>query len=281
MLSAEGLDVEHAVVADAIELLGQQLLGRGPHGVVSGDHGFLRMSRVRQANGITCPRGTRAGRGVTMERSPERSSDSGSTSTLDLLDRWHQGSDDALERLVTRHLPMVHRIVRARIGGALRGKVESVDVVQEAMMNLLQYLPRFRIADDASFRGLLARIVENVIRDQRRWFDALRRRRSVEQALPEDSVLDLDTGSLESPSAVLARHENEAWLRVGMELLAPDDRDVIALRDWDEVGFREIGERFGASEDAARKRYHRATAKLAGILRRVKRGDLGEFADEA
>jgi hypothetical protein len=66
--------------------------------------------------------------------------------------------------------------------------LESGDVVQEAAVQFLNYGLRFIISDDKRFRGLLARIVENVLRDKHDWFTAQRREIARQRPLPSAST---------------------------------------------------------------------------------------------
>src|SRR5690606_28096148 len=97
--------------------------------------------------------------------------------------------------------------------------------------------------------------------------------------LPRDSLLCLDppvrSGALR-PSQVAAAQEREAWVRMALELLAPDARELILRRQWHEQSFREIGDELGLSEDAARMRYHRALPQLVHKIRLLRAGRVTE-----
>ena len=89
------------------------------------------------------------------------------------------------------------------------------------------------------------------------------------------SVLCLDprarTGS--SPSQQASRSEEEAWLRLALDLLEPDDRDVIVLREWAGESFGAIAARLGIAENAARMRFSRALGRLADRVEALRRGE--------
>lgn len=72
------------------------------------------------------------------------------------------------------------------------------------------------------------------------------------------------------------RGEWERWVRLGLELLDPDERELVLLREWDGLRFPEIGARLGVSEDAARMRFHRALAHLADRILRLRSGRVAE-----
>lgn len=191
--------------------------------------------------------------------------------TADLLQRWHGGEKHALEALLQRDLPWIEAFVRKRLGPLLRGKAETVDYVQDAVVEVLRYGPRFVCSDRDRFRALLARIVENTLRDKHDWHRARRRAAERETALPSESVLDLD-GSAERPSRVCEQREREQWIRLALELIDPDERQVILLREWEQLSFEEIGAKLSCSEEAARKRFTRALPRLVERVRDLQAG---------
>ena len=202
--------------------------------------------------------------------------------TLKLLQQWHAGDGGALDALLARDLPWIREHVRRRLGDRLRRKAETDDFVQEAVLEMLRYGPRFVVQSRAQFRTLLATIAENVLRGQHHWFERRRRAISRERPLPDDSVLQLDptARSVSSPSEGAARHERQAWIRLGIELLPPADREVVLRREWDQMSFAEIGAEVGTSEDATRMRFQRALARLARIAKQLRNGQLDSVLEQ-
>lgn len=188
--------------------------------------------------------------------------------TLSLLQRWHEGDRSALEALIARDLPWIEQHVRRRLGAGLRARGETQDYVQDAMIEVLQYGPKFVSQSQTRFRNIIARIIENTLRDRNDWFRARRRALSKERPLPADSVLNLDApaASVPRPSQNALGNERDAMLRLALELLDPEDRKVILLRQWNEKSFPEIGAELGISPDSARMRFTRALPRLAAKL---------------
>jgi len=100
----------------------------------------------------------------------------------------------------------------------------------------------------------------------------------MERPLPPDTVLNLDSPrkTNESPSQAAQRNEQEAWIRLGLELLDPDDRTVIVLRDWEGLTFAAIAERLGTSYDSARMKYNRSFDKLTEKVWSLRHGNIDE-----
>ena len=202
--------------------------------------------------------------------------------TRELLRRWHGGDEAALAALVERDRAWIEGRVRRRLGDRLRAKDETQDVVQDAVLDLLRYAPPFVVESGGTFRRLVARIVENVLRDRHDWFSARRRAMSRERPLGRETVLALDppVGDVPRPDEAAGDAEMAARVRLALELLPEEDRRVVVRRDWDGRGFPEIGAEVGAAPDAVRMRYHRALVKLAGLVERLGAGDLEALLGE-
>lgn len=190
------------------------------------------------------------------------------------LTQWHGGDREALNRLLEQHLPWIKDRVRQRMGPVLRNKGDTTDYVQDAMVQFLQYGPRFVISDGDHFRALLLRIVENAVRDKIDWFTARRRDIARERPLPTETVLHLDARreTEKTPSQYADENEQEAWVRLGMEFLDNEDKKILVLHQWDQLSFVKIGERFGISSNAARKRHNRAVKRLSDAVWALRSG---------
>ena len=216
---------------------------------------------VQQSHGITMIR-------CAMDGDPE---------TFALLSRWHGGDPAALDSLVRKNLPWIRQRVERRVGDMLREKADVDDFVQEAMVEVLRYGPRFSMSSTAQFRTLLAKIIENVIRDKYDKFTALRREMARERPVPRDTLLNLDppAASVTRPSQNAQRDEGTAWVRLGLELLSAEQREVLILRQWEGLGFKTVGERLGVPENTARMRFQRALKHLGTAVMELRAGRVG------
>ncbi len=202
------------------------------------------------------------------------------TDTAQLLHRWACGDQNALASLVAQDQPWIERHVRARLGEHLRKRADTQDIVQETLLTILRTGPRFVCSDRAHLRALLARMVENTIRAAAHHHGAKKRdlRREVPAVAPASSgsvlILDQRAASVTDPGAAASRAETRDWLRLALELLEPDDRNVVLWREYEELPFAEVAARLGMTEDAARMRFARALPKLAKKLQALRAGQL-------
>ena len=192
------------------------------------------------------------------------------------LPGYHPGNSEEIDRVIKHHLPWIQAFVHNKLGDFRRSKADTGDIVQEATIQFLQYGPRIQLLNEKQFRALLCRIVENVIRDKYDWFTACRRSVARERPLPPDTILKLDPprGRQATPSQIVQKQEEEAWLRLGLELLAPEERELIVLHHWEDLSFNKIGALLGISKDAARLRFIRALHLLIETVESLKSGRL-------
>jgi len=191
--------------------------------------------------------------------------------TAQLLGRWRNGDRTAFDAILKDALPWLTAHVDRRLGEGLRSHAELEDFVQDALVEFLTYGPNFEVSSRALLYALLKRIAENVLRDKNDYYGAQRRRRSAEVPLPSDSVLRLDPPivTVQTPSGEMRRNEEEARLRLALELLEPSERQILVMREWENLTFARIGAEIGISEPAARMRSHRAMLRLSEIVHRL------------
>lgn len=203
--------------------------------------------------------------------------------TPELLQRWHDGDEQALGELVGAHLDWLRAHVERRLGHFLRARGEADDYLQDAVLDFLRDGPRFQVRDGDQFRALLARIAENTLRDKNDWFRAKRRHLATQHrvAITRDSVLPLDPALQRSttPSKDATRIEVRDWVRLALELLAAEDRKIILAREYEDRSFVEIGEELGMTANAVRMRWVRAVARLAEVLKELQAGKLPPEAE--
>jgi RNA polymerase sigma-70 factor (ECF subfamily) len=203
-------------------------------------------------------------------------------STHELLARWHAGDPAALPALVEAHLPWLREFTAKRLGEFLRAREDAEDYLQTVVLEFLRDGPRFQVRDAAQFRALLARVVENTLRDRHDWYRAKRRDLGRGAPLPSESVLALDPALVTSatPSRDAARGELREWVRLGLELLPAEDRRLLVAREFENRSFVEIGEELGMTANAVRMRWTRAVGRLADVMRSLRAGRMPEPEDE-
>ncbi len=140
--------------------------------------------------------------------------------------------------------------------GQLRDRDLSLDALQEIMIDLWKALPRFRYRSDEEFWGFVFIIA-------RRRVYALRKHQ-------ERANIAVDTETLEflheSTSPHTPLHEDERELHNAIEKLSAISKEVLGLRYWSELSFKEIAIALKTTENTAKVRHHRAIKELHTYL---------------
>jgi RNA polymerase sigma factor (sigma-70 family) len=192
--------------------------------------------------------------------------------TRELLRRARGGERSALEQLLLRNLDWLRDRIRRRLAPQLRRELDSEDMLQDLVLDLLAR-PAIRNAkDEEHLRALLARAVDGDLIDRLRFSGRARRDRGREQRLNSGSGFGdaRPVDSVTRPSQNLLRDERIAWIRIAMEKLDADERRILTWRVWEQRSFQAIGELLGVAEDAARMRCNRALARLAREVERLR-----------
>lgn len=182
------------------------------------------------------------------------------TESTELLHRAKGGCNEALNALLEHCAGKLLALIRLRLGRGLRAHLESQDILQASLLKAFEHITQFERGDTRSLMAWLARIAENEIRDQADYHG--RQRRDAARAVPLES--ELETMAAQVRSLVSGIILNEATERLVRALEALDDRyrEIIVLRKFEELSFREISERLGKSPDACRMLLARALAAL-------------------
>jgi RNA polymerase sigma-70 factor (ECF subfamily) len=189
----------------------------------------------------------------------------GTPSSTDLLHRAKQGSEAALNLLYEQCAARLLAYIRLRLGRELRSKLESRDILQATLLKSLTHLHELKGDERESLMAWLARIAEHEIRDRADYHRRLRRDAAREVAVDDDAAL---AAAGRSALSRVILDERARRLEEAMETLLPAHREVILLRSFEELSFREIAKRTGRSEDAARMLFARAMTALTMAMPR-------------
>ena len=178
--------------------------------------------------------------------------------TEDLLERAKSGDREALDALVARYLPRLERWASGRLPFYARSLLDTSDLVQETLIRTIQGIDSIQPLWPGSFQVYVRRAILNRIRDQVR---TARRRNATDVS---EDLADGGPSPLENAigADVLQRFER------GLEMLSPDERQLLHLRLELDVPYSEIAAMTGrSSPEAVRMSVHRAFRKLAGLMR--------------
>ena len=195
--------------------------------------------------------------------------------TDDLLRRAAGGDSAALADLFSCYRRRLRQMVRLRLDRRLQGRVDPSDVLQEAYIDLARQLPAYLARPEMPFFLWLRLLTgQRLMRLHRQHLGAAMRDAGREVslyrgALPQASTASLAAqllGRFTSASEAALRAEQQLLLQEALNALDPLDREIIALRHFEELSNAEAAQVLGLEPSAASKRYIRAIRRLKAIL---------------
>ena len=152
-------------------------------------------------------------------------------SSFALVRRAHDGDDAARDELCARYLPRLYRWAHGRLPTSARGALDTVDLVQDTFMQVLQRLGEFEPRHEGAFQGYLRTTL------MRRILDEIRR---VQRRGPAQSLDPEAPGSEPSPLEEAIGRETLERYEAALERLSASDRDAIIMRIEMGCGYAEI-----------------------------------------
>src|SRR5262245_31255966 len=196
----------------------------------------------------------------------------------DLLRRAAGGDEQAYQDLFGRYRDRLKRMVRLRLSRRLQGRVDDSDVIQESFLEVSRKLPEYLQDPSVPFflwlrhmTGLkLAEVHRRHLGTQLR--DADREVSLHRGGLPEADSASLAAqllGKLSTPSQAAIKAETRLYVQEALNSMDPLDREVLALRHFEQLSTSEIAAVLGLSKAGAGSRYLRAIKRLREILERI------------
>jgi RNA polymerase sigma-70 factor, ECF subfamily len=167
----------------------------------------------------------------------------------ELIEKTRNGDKSAFGELVSRHHSGVVTVVYRMCGDAGLAEDAAQDAFLKAWLRIDTYRPV------GAFRNWLYRIAVNSARD------TLRRQRE---------TVDIDDLSLQGntpdPAATVARHEQADRVQAAVLALPPASREVIILREYQGLSYREIADVLDIPRGTVMSRLNYARNRLRDSL---------------
>jgi RNA polymerase sigma-70 factor, ECF subfamily len=169
------------------------------------------------------------------------------------LRRAQQGERSALDELVERYHPMVHALVWRM--ACAQGEGHVADLVQDALVRVLQAIARFDPAGPARLSTWILTIATRVVLNDRR------------RDFSRDSKLE-PTGCIDPATAVAEQEIATAIAKAVLEL--PDaQRIAFVLREYHDLDYAEIAKVLEVDIGTVKSRLSRARAAVRDTLVRT------------
>jgi len=142
-----------------------------------------------------------------------------------------------------------------------RNPAEAEDLVQETYVRALKAMGSLRT--DSNVKGWLFTILRNI------WLNQLRRRRTGPEMMEmgvDENLADIAVETRKDPHALYVSKTEQEQVRAAIEQLPVEFREVILLREYEELSYQEIARLLGCPTGTVMSRLGRARSKLRILL---------------
>lgn len=177
------------------------------------------------------------------------------TMTIDLLTLAKQGDEMAVAQLFERCMPQLLKWSHGRLPSYARDLANTQDIVQDALVSMLNHLDRFESRHPGAMLAFLRQVVTNRIRDE------------IRRVVRRPVATELDTQQLDPsplPLDIAIQREGMEHYQAALRGLRPCEREAIVARMEQHHSYETVALILGKpNANAARVAVTRALAKLA------------------
>lgn len=186
------------------------------------------------------------------------------------------GTGVALPELFEQFRSRLRTLVEMRIDRRIRARVDASDVIQEAFAEAARRFSEYQREQKMKpYVWLRFLTLQQLVLAHRRHLGVQARSAMLERRLEGHQDVGLESSAMafclvggeSTPSVKVVRAEQIARLTAALEQLDPLDREVLALRHFEQLEHAEIGELLELSVDAVSSRYRRALRKMGLAIR--------------
>ncbi|GAB4200046.1 MAG: RNA polymerase sigma factor RpoE [Sandaracinaceae bacterium] len=195
----------------------------------------------------------------------------------ELVERLKRRDEAAFTELIRLYEKRIFQLVLRM----LQDRGEAEDVAQDVFLTVFKSIDGFR--GDSKLSTWLYRIATNHCKNRIKYLE--RRARGKKTELDEVAEHDRVESASMSASAQLARpdqqaeaNQMEAIMRRAIAELDEDQRELVILRDVENMSYEEIQEITGLPEGTVKSRLHRARLQLAKAVRAASEPGAGSGA---
>lgn len=180
-------------------------------------------------------------------------------SDYELVEKFISGSQSSIETLINRHRNRVYTYIFLIV----KNQQLAEDVFQDTFIKVIQSLSKGKYTDNGKFLSWVIRIAHNLI------IDHFRREKQFNVTIREDYETDvfnsrkLAYGNIEDE---LVYNQIINDVRVLIDELPADQREVVMLRHYGGLSFKEIAEQTNVSINTALGRMRYALINLRKLI---------------
>ena len=177
------------------------------------------------------------------------------------IERLAQRDERAFNELVELYEARVFRLLLRMLGR----RDEAEDMAQEVFVQIFKAITTFR--GDSKLSTWIYRVSVNLCKNRmkylsRRHTDGEDELEPVAERAPLDEAKGVTFGDIAQPDRLVEGYQMERVLQQCIAELEPDFREVLILRDLEDLSYDELSEITGLPEGTVKSRLHRARSML-------------------
>ena len=177
-----------------------------------------------------------------------------------LLNSYLSGDKGAISQLIERHSRRVREYIRMMVKD---GDVAD-DIFQETFIKAVRVIDQGRYTDNGKFLSWILRIAHNQVIDH---FRSLKQQKQVNESDAGYNVLGTLRFAEQTVEDEMVSAQINADVRRLVELLPDEQREVVMLRYYSGLSFREIAEQTNVSINTALGRMRYALINLRKLIK--------------
>jgi RNA polymerase sigma factor (sigma-70 family) len=178
-------------------------------------------------------------------------------SDAELIHEYIHGQDQALEVLINRYKDKVYTSVFMLV----KDKYLAEDIFQDAFLKMIKTIKEGRYAEQGKFLPWAIRVAHNLCMDHFR-----RSKQQIPVTLPDGQDISALFGAGDMASDGIEKRQVHESVRKLVEDLPEEQREVIVLRIYADLSFKEISELTGVSINTALGRMRYALINLRKLI---------------
>ncbi len=179
-----------------------------------------------------------------------------------LVSTYLEGNVSALETLIKRHKDRIYSFIISKV----RNQALAEDIFQDAFFKVIKSLQKGKYNEEGKFLPWVMRIAHNLVIDHFRKAKRIPITVKPKSDYDDFDIFDIISSEEKNSEHTIMEGEQHEQLRKMVQELPVEQRQVLVMRHYEELSFKEIAEKTGVSINTALGRMRYALINLRKIM---------------
>lgn len=180
------------------------------------------------------------------------------TKDEDLIELYLAGNAACMDTLINRHKEKIFTAIQL----VVNDRYISEDIFQEAFLRVIHTLQKGKYEESGKFLPWVIRIARNLAMD---YFRITKRMPTISSSDSDDIFSNMNFSDRNSEDKEI-KNETQKGLRELIKQLPPDQKEVLILRHYGDLSFKEIADIMGCSVNTCLGRMRYALMNLKKLI---------------